>query len=434
MDDMKRILSVVTLCLLVGLPVLAQGKVNFAFLHSKKKCTILHQSEGNISFTVDEGLTAPTGHLGMMDMKNLPGSILGKFGISQEDYHVVDASFDNDQISISDDRNFFTMVTMAYADHRPLCISPDDVWLLISQGFAQHVNQNAEALRDRIVSHQGKLALVVNTRQALLGDEDFLRPGQQAEPVDWTEIFDGFVEEMRKNSKDGIADRMCADFSTTTVASRIASQITLMNAVQPYFNYRVNRIGCGIPYVRLLGTPEDWQKILDRTRALEQYDLKWWTDRLCPVLEQFVKTAQGKPNAQFWQCMAIQIAPERLRHGMCGPSEIDTKFDGWFLNFFPYDQAGNPIGKDVLRCYGDDEEPIHLHSIRISCDLGIKISQVAGLSSQFLYLPYTLNGFSDRSIHYTPTFLNPPTMVTSTDWELPNERTVSIYYYSEIDE
>lgn len=57
MNDMKRILSVVTLCLLVGLPVQAQGKVNFAFLHSKKKCTILHQSEGNISFTVDEGLT-----------------------------------------------------------------------------------------------------------------------------------------------------------------------------------------------------------------------------------------------------------------------------------------------------------------------------------------------------------------------------------------
>lgn len=101
---------------------------------------------------------------------------------------------------------------------------------------------------------------------------------------------------------------------------------------------------------------------------------------------------------------------------------------------YTYDQAGNPIGKDVLRCYGDDEEPIHLHSIRISCDLGIKISQVAGLSSRFLYLPYTLNGFSDGSIHYTPTFLNPPTMVTSTDWELPNERTVSIYYYSEIDE
>lgn len=51
--------------------------------------------------------------------------------------------------------------TIAFSDHRMLTLSPDMIWLLIAQGFANHVNANAEKLRPRLVRHPGKLELRV---------------------------------------------------------------------------------------------------------------------------------------------------------------------------------------------------------------------------------------------------------------------------------
>jgi hypothetical protein len=45
---------------------------------------------------------------------------------------------------------------------RPLILGPDAFWLTIGQGFAQHVNLHHEALRDRLVRHEGKRQLVVS--------------------------------------------------------------------------------------------------------------------------------------------------------------------------------------------------------------------------------------------------------------------------------
>lgn len=45
-------------------------------------------------------------------------------------------------------------VHTAFAEHYPLVLPPDDVWLCLAQGFAQHVEANAEALRSRFVRHR----------------------------------------------------------------------------------------------------------------------------------------------------------------------------------------------------------------------------------------------------------------------------------------
>src|SRR5262245_16015617 len=44
----------------------------------------------------------------------------------------------------------------AFTQHRPLCLSPDMIWLLLCQGVANHVNVHAERLRPRFVRHPGK--------------------------------------------------------------------------------------------------------------------------------------------------------------------------------------------------------------------------------------------------------------------------------------
>src|SRR5271166_3700926 len=47
-------------------------------------------------------------------------------------------------------------VHLAFSQHRPLILSPDCIWLVIAQGFGHHVNENAEHLRGRMVSHEGR--------------------------------------------------------------------------------------------------------------------------------------------------------------------------------------------------------------------------------------------------------------------------------------
>lgn len=49
----------------------------------------------------------------------------------------------------------------AFRSHYPLEMKPIHFWLLIMQGVAEHVNQNAEELRSKWVNHEGKMVLVI---------------------------------------------------------------------------------------------------------------------------------------------------------------------------------------------------------------------------------------------------------------------------------
>ena len=51
-------------------------------------------------------------------------------------------------------------VHCAFSDHRPLAPSPDDICLVIAEGFIHLVAENAGTLRPRLVRHLGKHELV----------------------------------------------------------------------------------------------------------------------------------------------------------------------------------------------------------------------------------------------------------------------------------
>lgn len=226
--------------------------------------------------------------------------------------------------------SFLQGMYRAYAEHRPFVLSPDMIWLLISQGFATHVDIHAEELRSQIVDHSGKISLIIMDNRIRIDDPD----------APWEELFPQFADSMRAYTKNGIIDLLTADFSTTTPTSRIASQITVMKAMENYFEYIYIYAVCGIPEVTLLGTPEDWQKILDKTRQLARYNLSWWVDEMVPVLEKIVETSKGKIDRNFWRSMFKIHDTGPIG---CSPSSANGKryFDGWIVKFFPYDNEGN---------------------------------------------------------------------------------------------
>ena len=179
--------------------------------------------------------------------------------------------------------SFFQGMYQAYADHRPFVLSPDMIWLLISQGFARHINANQEAMRDYIVDFSGKQSLIVKTDKQL---ED--------PTLSWNEIFPQFTEQIKKQVGNSLVETLTCNFSTTTPLEKIASEITIMESVKPYFEFIVIRIVCGIPEITLEGTPEDWEKVLSKAKSLKGYKLEWWISELEPLLEEFVKASKGE--------------------------------------------------------------------------------------------------------------------------------------------
>lgn len=223
-------------------------------------------------------------------------------------------------------------VHTAFAEHYPLVLSPDDVWLCLAQGFALHVEAHAEALRSRFVRHDSQLTLTVRRDDFVMGSPHNDWQGCFAE---WADAIAAHIGKKR--------DLVVAAFSTTGPIERAASEIVLMSAMKNYFNFLLVT-KCGIPAITLLGTVADWQAIRHRAEMFAEFDLADWVRVLLPVLDEFVKAAAGAPDRAFWQSMY-------KLYGESGGPYVT----GWINVLFPYLDAdmrrhgGDPPNGGVVR-------------------------------------------------------------------------------------
>lgn len=236
-------------------------------------------------------------------------------------YHLLAKSKAPDSLVNYGYHSFFYGMYQAYAEHRPFVLSPDMIWLLISQGFARHVQANPEKLRKYFVDFSGKLSLTV------VAGNDLLKDSEQ-----WEELFPQFTAQIAGHTGEELINTLTADFSTTTAVEKVASEITIMEAMEPYFEFVVIYMVCGIPQITLKGTTEDWEKILEKTKKLGKYDLRWWTKELEPILKEFIRASKGQINKRFWRNMFKYHSKKRY-----GAPKI---IDGWIVKFFPYDKDG----------------------------------------------------------------------------------------------
>ena len=287
---------------------------------------VIAHEKGSITFVVDENL-AP---VEKREPRLLVGEDLAKWiainrkSISLGVQRIVTTSFSNEKNLIYQGKDaFYKTLVDAYANHQSVTLSPDMVWLVICQGFARYVNAHAEELRPKLVNHEGKMDLVIETDKDLMTEE-----------VDWPILINDFASQIDQHTKDNIAKTIVSDFSTTGSVERVASQITLMESVKSYFEYIVEYIACGIPSITLDGSVEDWKRVREKTMQLKKYGLEKWIDSLDPILKEFILAADGKPNQIFWKSMIKKQSVDRLGGGGCSP-EMPTQLDGWLLKLFP---------------------------------------------------------------------------------------------------
>ena len=301
-------------------------------LHAQPSQLILHQEDGRITFAVDE-VDRPNNMCGIRQSgqemaRNLNRDANG-FLFSDWEPEIIASSFADaeDLYDIGEDV-VFQMLLKAWCQHRPVVLSPDAIWLVICQQFSRYVNEHPEEFRSLLVRHEGRQELKVETSNPL-------------EQVDWGSLVTGFTAEIAKYTNNGIATTLVADFTTTGADERIASEVTLMDVVKPYFDYTVIYAVCGIPSITLTGTPADWRKVLEKVKALDAFGFDWWTAELEPLLEEFVKAAEGHPDYWFWKDIVKKTRPQTIQGPSCTKRRVRlTKFDGWFLKFFPFDNKG----------------------------------------------------------------------------------------------
>jgi len=207
----------------------------------------------------------------------------------------------------------------AFCDHRPLCLSPDAMWLLVIQGVAHHINMHAEILRKQFVKHEGKLLVQVRR-------DDFVK-GSPENP--WAEVIEELSFLVQKHIGQN-QDRFTPRFSTTGPIERTAASIVLLDAMQSYFQYKLFTM-CGIPAISLQGTPEDWQQLSERTMAFRDLGLDWWITPLQPILHELVRSASGEIDQPFWQSI---YKYESFSGG--------NAVTGWINAFFPYLKGKQP--------------------------------------------------------------------------------------------
>ena len=208
--------------------------------------------------------------------------------------------------------NLLYAVQVAANKRFPLALSPDVIWFTILQGLTTHLNLNPEILGDITDSLQTEQNHYV----------------KENEKLDWSAIInsvsDIFNQKFRKNKNTGTQQRkisfapyevesifnpLIATNSSTT-ASALSMKVC-QGSQDPHFQkpaklhafrrYIVS-VRSAIPEIHILGTPNDYQTIIDKVNEMSvTFGLDWWASELVPVLTEFVKAVNGDPDKHFWK-------------------------------------------------------------------------------------------------------------------------------------
>lgn len=250
-----------------------------------------------------------------------------------EDFHS-----EHDKLVKSEIHPVIYAAQRAFNDHRPLTLSPDIFWLMISQGVATHIKANPEKMRDYLVDFEGKKTLRVR-------EDSFVKGSKEN---DWPKVFPQFVKQIKENSKkNDLVDILNGKFSTTTSVEQVAFQVSIMDTYSNFFDYDLDSF-CGIPSITLQGSPEDWQLLIEKTEALAKYDLDWWVKDLTPILKKIHESSKGQVDKFFWESFFKY-------HSRSG----GDKLTGWLIKFFPYFKFGAKyerneyIGQDLDKIYAE---------------------------------------------------------------------------------
>ncbi len=331
---MQKLFSSKTLFLLFSLLFLC----SLAETTQNRKSSSYHSNQTHFTFPIDEAqLRAP-------DLRYLQTADRLLRGQTHLEGPLEDFSHKSDRKTkflYTGLNGILGTVHHAYVNHLPLQLSVSDFILLIGQGISKHMQVHAEDVRPHFVDFEGKQTIII-TR----GD---IMPGKVN---DWSTVFGEFAEEIKKRVKLDFYDIMVDDTSVATKLSRIASEITIMDTFQKYFEYALQ--GCAMTKITLVGKTEDWEMLRNKVHKLKSLNendkllLDWWLEHLVPLIDKIVDQAVSRNvDVEFWK----NIYSFNPRYRDCNP---EPTMSGWIKYFKPYineESGGNVRRSDFTTIY-----------------------------------------------------------------------------------
>ena len=230
---------------------------------------------------------------------------------------------------------FIGSLLYAYNKHIPLTIRPDDVWISIMAVFARYVCANAEQMRDKFVDHEGskELKVLIEHTEISTIDKKTLE-----------DMVHETILEILKNVKHDISWMIC-DFTTSSILDKMVSSLLVIGTTQKYFHWNIGT-SCLFPQITLEGTLEDWYKLKEKCKLLENFsfekkdyrdktinELKMWSNDLIPVIDKFIQTYKRADDTNIndlfkWWNTALSEDVQGSGGGihLCGWSRIFSPF------------------------------------------------------------------------------------------------------------
>ena len=208
--------------------------------------------------------------------------------------------------------SFLESIHLAYSSHKPLIISPDMIWLTITQGVSIHINNNFEKYKSKL--------FIKDKPQDIRVRNDNLNNGPEA----WEQLINSFSIESKKHVKTNFNNFFIPKFSTTTNIETTVFQTTMLETYEKGLMFTAES-ACGIPKITITGSVEDWKNIYSKIDTLDNFDLGYWKVELKPIIQEFINVKQGKVNTGFWQ----EIYKNSKFYAY-------SYYSGWIIKFFPY--------------------------------------------------------------------------------------------------
>ena len=148
-----------------------------------------------------------------------------------------------------------------------------------------------------------------------------------------------------------LIDNLAPNFSTSTKDTIISGKVSIMSTFKKYFNYSFGMVTCGIPYIILEGTLNDWEKILEKLKFLSKYGFDHnYTEDMEKDLIEIINTKKGKINLDFWRHIIMETKETIKESENCMTVEVEKDIiRGWILHFYNKIMVKKENIHDVLK-------------------------------------------------------------------------------------
>jgi hypothetical protein len=185
------------------------------------------------------------------------------------------------------DKGFLAHLSHSYAYHRPIEIAPHDLWLIVLTELANAIKNQPDRCRKLFTRSDEKVAIVIPVDDPTSIDLNYL------------------IEQLRSLVPVDI-DKFVPELSTLDHKARVTLYAAFADGVQHYYDYMT--LMCGIPKIRLLGTQEDWKKLILSASfikgffgSVEYTEVVQYMARVEEIFEQIYESYDRCDMEDFWR-------------------------------------------------------------------------------------------------------------------------------------